>query len=260
MRARNMVGRKKYDRGLVKSDETLFSIIEYVRAHGPIGVTDVANHLDLSKSSVHKHLKTLEKEGWVTNSDGEYKLSFKFLTIGGEMRDEHHLCSLAHPLLRELANETDQVVLLSLFEQNQGVFVQRYNERYGIGKAVYEGRRYNLHHTASGKAMLAELSEEQTRQIIDEYDFEPRTGNTITTREELAEELGRVREQGYAMNLEEGNEGIHAIGVAIPDSTTPAAVCVGGPASRLPEERLRNEFAEILLNKVNEIQLRLRYQ
>ncbi|WP_082146831.1 helix-turn-helix domain-containing protein [Halostagnicola sp. A56] len=80
------------DQGIVKSDQTLFTIIEALDHLGQAGVTDLANYTGKSKSSVHKHLKTLDKGHYVVKDRGQYRLSFKFLHFGGSVRSNCSIC------------------------------------------------------------------------------------------------------------------------------------------------------------------------
>lgn len=245
---------------IVRSDETLFCIIEGLNDLGSVGVTELANHLDMSKSTVYKHLKTLVRNGYVTNDDGVYRLGFRFLSIGGNVRSQNRLANAAKRAVADLTEETDELVAFTAKDFDKGVYVYRENYRYGLGKRIPVGRRFHMHQNAAGKAMLAELPAEEVRDIIAD-EMPTVTENTIHAEEELFAELETIRRCGYALNCEERHEGINAIGVAISDevSNTLGALSVAGPATRLTEQTLKERYSETLLTKVNELQLRLQY-
>jgi len=246
---------------VIKSDKTLFSIIEFVAEKNGARVTEIANYAGVAKSTAYKHLKTLKEYNYITQKKEIYYPSFKFLTIGGMVRDTDGLCNIIQPELHELAEEVDEMVLFSILEHNHGVFVFRINEKYGIRKALNLGTRFELHHNSSGKAMLAELPDNEIEQVLDERGFEAHTEHTITDRVELFDRIEKIRSRGFALNLEERREGLNAVGAAIYDDESDiyGAVTIAGASYRLPEQQLKEEYAEALMKSVSELQLKVRY-
>jgi len=119
-----------------------------------MGVTELADEMEMSKSAVHKHLQTLVADNYVKNEDGRYELGFKFLTIGGQIRDQDLLCQFARSAVRKLDNQTDQNTAFVVREGEYGIFACVSSDRYGLRETVPLGNRYPLHQNASGKAIL----------------------------------------------------------------------------------------------------------
>jgi len=118
-----------------------------------------------------------------------------------------------------------------------------------------------MHYNSGGKAILAHLPDREVNVIIDEYGLPAQTENTITTRETLFDELERIREQGYALNLSEDLKGIHAIGVPLTfDGEIQGALSIAGPAHRLSKERCEGEVFDQLRAATDEIELNLAYR
>lgn len=247
--------------GFVKSDQTVFAIIESIHRNEEMGVTELASTLDLSKSSVHKHLKTLEHHGYVVNDGGRYRLGLKLLTLGGHIRDRDKFCRSVYPTIDELAEESDQMVTFTLRDRMHGVFVFIENDRYGLRKPVPLGNRYVIHQNAAGKAILAELSDETIDEIIQETGLPPETENTITDANELWADIETIRSQGYATSTGERIEGIQSIAAAVANSDTDqtGAISITGPADHLKQERVHDQYAEMILEAANELELRTRY-
>ncbi|WIV68172.1 IclR family transcriptional regulator [Natrialbaceae archaeon AArc-T1-2] len=244
----------------VKSNRTLFAIIDELQTRGSAGVTELANEIGFSKSTVHKHLTSLEEEDFVVNDGGRYRLGFRFLTIGGTLRDENDLCHQANVKAGELGNETDQMVLVSIKEEGRGIFTFVDRSRYDI-KNIILGERFHLHATASGKAMLATHADEEIEEIVDDNGLTELTSSTITDKAELLERIGVIRERGYALNLEERQRGIRAVSAATthPETGMACAMTVAGPANRLPKQELEGTYANAVLGAVNELELEMRY-
>ncbi len=90
--------------------------------------------------------------------------------------------------------------------------------------------------TALGKAIAAQLPEEQVAELLDQIDLKPRTGHTITSSEGFLAELDAVRRQGYAVDDGENEEDGRCVAVAILGTRLPAALSVSAPSSRFPME------------------------
>ncbi|WP_226007023.1 IclR family transcriptional regulator [Natrinema salinisoli] len=247
--------------GYVKSDQTVFAIIEAIHRAEEIGVTELATTLDMSKSAVHKHLKTLEKHGYVVNKDGRYRLGLKLLTLGGHLRDQDKFCRAVRSVIDELADESDQMVSFILRDGVHGVFVFIENDRYGLRKPVPLGNRYPIHQNAAGKAILAKLPDETIDRIIAETGLPGETENTITEADELRSDIELIRDQGYATSTGERLEGIQSIAAAIesPDTDQIGAISITGPAEHFTQEHVHNGYAEMVMEATNELELRMRY-
>jgi len=111
------------------------------------------------------------------------------------------------------------------------------------------------------KSILAQLSDERIREIVDRYGLAPKTENTITNVDELFDEVARIRDDGYATDDEERFEGMR--GVAAPVETGNDAVTAGiaiyGPANRLTDTVFREEYPKRVLEAANIIHVNLSY-
>lgn len=77
-----MIGRSATDRG-VKSDETLFSIIEMLQSGEWAGISEISREIDVANSTVHRHLQSLLTHELVVKHNGRYRLGYRFLELGG---------------------------------------------------------------------------------------------------------------------------------------------------------------------------------
>lgn len=247
--------------GTVQSDRTLLRVVNGLQDLDGAGVTDLAEHLDKPKSTVHKHLKTLQQEGYVTKRNGAYRLGFRFLTHGGYIRDHHELCTLAAPKVRELAEETNELTLFSIKEGDYGTFTYIYNDKYGLTESAPLGTRFHLHENSAGKAILAKLPDDEIDEIIDRVGLPRKTDNTVASRDELFERIEQIRRKGFALNFQERREGIQATAAAVyhPETDSYGALSIAGPTNRLQKERLEQEYSDVLLGTVNELEIQINY-
>ncbi len=102
--------------------------------------------------------------------------------------------------------------------------------------------------TASGKALLAELSDAEVTAIFAGQDtLSALTGQSITSCARLLAELHTVRAQGCAVNVEESEDGVASVAVAVRGSrrAPAAALAVSGPVSRMTGQAVEKIAAEL---------------
>lgn len=245
----------------VKSVETTFRIVEALHERGGAGVTELASALSVPKSTVHNHLQTLERNEYVVNDDGTYRVGTRFLELGARARQRSPIYEVARPESERIAEKTGEISGLVVEEHGRGVFLHRAKGDRAVHVDTYAGKRIYLHGAALGKAILAHLPEERVDEIIERHGLPQLTANTITDRDELAAELDSIRETGIAFDDEERLEGLRAVSAAITGSNGEVlgAVSVAGPTSRLREERFREELPEVVRSAVNVIDLNVTY-
>lgn len=255
------MGQTQTDAGTIKSDRTLMAILQELHESGEAGVTELSDHIDVTKGAIHKHLKTLEELNYVVNQDGQYTLGLKFFNYGAKVKENYELSHLLERKVTDLVERTNEIVAASLEEHGKGTFIDIQNDRYNLNRVSDLGGRFHLNVCASGKAMLAEFSDEEIREIINQHGLPKTSENTITTEPGLFEEIETIREQNYATNLEEFREGMSAVGAAVyhVESDTVGALSISGPSHRLTREKIQDEYAEDLLEAVNELELQMNY-
>ncbi len=245
----------------VQAVETAFDIVTVLQARDGAGVTEIATELGLSKSSVHKHLATLVEQRCVVKENQEYRLGLEFFQYGGYVRNQYEVFHKAKPRVRELAEETGEMVWLIVEENGMAMYLFGDGGSLDINVDALVGTWTHLHLNSGGKAILSEYPEERVRDIFRDSRIPKRTPHTITEIDELLAELERTRERGYALNLEEDLKGIHAIGAPIVHrNEVKGALSIAGAANRLTEERCHDEYADLLLTAVNDLELNLTYK
>ncbi|RQH02551.1 IclR family transcriptional regulator [Natrarchaeobius oligotrophus] len=254
-----MAGNSAGGRG-VKSDETLFAIIEAVREADGIGVTELAANVNLAKSSVHKHLSTMRDHGFVVKRNGEYHLGLEFFSYGQYTRTTQDVYSAALPALEEIASETGESTWLMTHENGQVMYLDGRDPNDEINVNALVGSWEEMHANSGGKVILAHLRESEVNEIVERHGLSAKTDETITDRATLEEELERVRERGYALNLGEGLREMNAVAVPlISQESVEGALSVAGPTYRVKRERCEGELLDRLRAAADDIGLSLAY-
>ncbi|MFC7205336.1 IclR family transcriptional regulator [Haloferax namakaokahaiae] len=245
----------------VKTATTAVAILERLKTNGPQGPTSLATELGLAKSTVHRHLKTLEREGFVVPDDDGYRIGLRLLDFGIHARNEHPLYEVARPKVDELAEQTGEKVWCITEEQGRGVHLYGAGGHQSVRTPARDGTQSYLHQIAAGKAILSAYSDDRVSEIIDQHGLPAKTAKTITDPEALRDELATIRERGYALNREEIVPKLHAIGVVITDTegAPVGALSISGPSNRLNDDRLTGDLADLLLGAANEVEINLNF-
>lgn len=239
----------------VNAATTTCRIIDALRELDGAGVTELANHLDLSKGAIHTYLATLEQEEVVRKDGGTYRLSLRFLELGEYVKEQLPVYDVVVPELEKLADQANTRAQFVVEEYGMAIVVHIEGEDAIVPASTVGDREY-LHCIASGKAIMAYLPDDRVERIIDRRGLPGRTENTITNRDELFDELEAVRERGVAFNDEEKIRGLRAVGAPItaPDGTVLGSVSVSGTTSSLQNGRFYDEVPKLAKEAANLIE------
>lgn len=239
--------------------ENTVEILEAIKELDGARNVDIVEYTGMSKASVHKHLKTHQRAGFITEDDGVYQLGFRFLDIGEWVRERIQGKAYIQSALDKLVEETNEISSFILEENGQAVIVYRRQGREGVNTQSRSGKRRPMNQNAAGKAILAHRSDEFVEEVIQRHGLPRYTEYTITDRERFFDELETVRERGFAFNEEESSLGIHAVSVPVLTNGEVRGACsVLGPKRRLSGEYFREEIPDLLLTISNELALNLK--
>ncbi|WP_135305052.1 IclR family transcriptional regulator [Haloarcula amylovorans] len=245
----------------VKTARTTFAILEELKERNEATVTELTDAFDLSKSSLHNYLTTLEADGYVVKNGNTYEVGLRLLDLGGHARHRQRLYDIAREEVTELAEETGELANLLVEQHGKGVYLHRAHGVDAVKTDSYIGQRVYLHNTGLGNAILAHLPRERIEEILDRHGMPATTENTITDQEELFSHLERVREEGVAFDDEARVKGLRCVAVPIVNNndTVEGAISVSGPTSRFQDERFREELPAKLKSVANVIELNITY-
>jgi DNA-binding IclR family transcriptional regulator len=224
------------------------------------GVTELANRLDHSKSTIFSHLRTLEEEGLVVQGGSKYRLSLRFLDVASHIRDQFPNYKIISTELESLAEETGEVAQFGIEEHGQVSYLYKATGGNGVETASSVGTQQPIHSTALGKVILADMDEYRVREIVEQNGLPPKTERTITDPDELFEALAEIRERGYAIDNEENVEGLRCIAAPLlADSEPIGAVSVSGPSSRFNDEFFTETLPGMVTSAANVIELNSKF-
>lgn len=199
-------------------------------------VTELAASLGLGKSTISRLLATLASEGFVMKNpeNGKYRLGLSILNLNTVLTSNLEVSRESLPILQALVRDIDETAHLAAKDEYDVVYLNRVDCNHPVRILSHIGRHNPSHATSSGKTILAHQPDEFIEEYI-QVKMEKYTPYTITNPEDLKATLLKVKEQGYAISIEEMLEGVASIAAPIYDYTGQVlyAISVIGPVPRL---------------------------
>ena len=229
------------DSSSVKTVDRLVRILESFSSEQPAwSLADLSAHLGLPKSTLHRFLVSLESHSILRRDSGDrrWRLGYRLFIWGSLAAENTGLRRIARPVMRDLMTATGETVILTVYHEHEVICVGKVETSHPVRMTFTVGTRRSPHAGASSKVLMAYLAEEEVQTIIRDRGLPKLCANTITDPDELAAELAKIRERGYAESHEETDLG--AWGVATPihglAGEVVAAIGVAGPRSRFTDE------------------------
>ncbi|MGB3634089.1 MAG: IclR family transcriptional regulator [Rubrobacteraceae bacterium] len=239
----------------VQSVDRAITVMELLSSQGWSGVTEVANELDIHKSTAYRLLATLRDRGLVEQDSGteKYRLGFGVVLLASTVTAELDIVRYAQPICERLSDETEETVTVTALEDDEAVIIHQSISTSSMMAVDWSGWHTPLHASAAGKVLLAYMPEKQRQHIL-RKPLEELTEHTVTDRDVLQQQLQEIRDTGYGCTIEELEVGINAVGAPIlaADGAVIAAVAISGPVFRLPAESVP-EMGELVKKTAAEI-------
>jgi IclR family pca regulon transcriptional regulator len=234
-----------------------------------LGITDLADRLGMSKSTIHRYASTLVALGYLEQGPAspKYRLSLRAADLGLSALGSMGLREHAHPHLEELRRRSTYTVNLAVLEATEIRYVDRVRsfrgEQAKIDLGLRPGSTLPAYCTAIGKLLLAYLPEDERRERIAAIgEMTKRAPNTITGKSALHEELARIPDAGLAINDEELMPELYSIAAPVRDEAreVTAAIGITAHASTISLDRLVDALGPQLIATADRISARLGYR
>jgi IclR family transcriptional regulator, KDG regulon repressor len=208
---------KKY---LAPSVKKAFDILKVISlSRGGIRLNEIAKALDIAKSTVHGIISMLEDVGAVRKDTGtrKYELGLTLFELGRKAYAQIDLREVARPVMENLMNKVHETVFLGILSgNNETILVLDAVEcSHDMKITSPVGTTLSLFAAAPGKAIMASMSEEVIREIINRKGLPRLTDKSITDPEKFIKEINKVRDNGYAMDFEEYMSGVRAVAAPV---------------------------------------------
>lgn len=215
------------------------AVMDHVRDHTGLSLTQLAEAVGLSKSTVLRltaplvEARLLERD----RRTGAYRLGHGTLRLGQAYLATLDLRAVAAEESHRLMSEVRETVHLVVYDHPHVVYIDKVENETNVRMASRIGSRGPVHATAVGKAILAWQPEETLAGLA----LEPITKHTITDPDRLRAELTHIRRRGYAVDDRENEPEVRCVAAPIfnHNDEAVAAVSVSGLTSRITAARVR---------------------
>ena len=222
-------------------ERALDILLCFTREEPTRSLTQIAEAIQMSKTTVHRLLATLESKRFITRDKvtGYYRLGFRFIEMASLVLQDVDLHRWARPYLKTLSEECGETVDLSILDGSHVMYLDVIESPQRVKLAAAIGQRLPAFFTASGKAILAFIPEEQVRNII-QQNIEDHTDRMSVSVSEALADLKLTAERGYAISEQEYEEDINAVAAPIFDVNGQpiASIAIVGPSFRFTKDRL----------------------
>lgn len=236
----NAAGGTIIEKSIVQSLDRGLLVMDTLISGHVMSLGQIADAVQLPKSTTHRILTTLESRGYVgsdTNETGMYKIAIKGMWFTtARTRIHHHLENL-----RSLTGET---VNFGTVVGSHIEYVDRVLSDHALRWGVDIGSRIQMHCSAMGKCVMAYRDD----LVPMASELPRRTANTITDVVELKAQLDVIRHHGYSVENGEFIDGVVCIAAPVRDGSGEVigAISVSGPAVRFTKDAALGYTSQIM--------------
>ncbi len=246
---------------IIQSVSHALDVLEqFAGDHDELGVTELSKRLKLHKNNVFRLLATLESRGYIEQNKAteNYRLGIRCLQLGQTYVTQMGLLRQAQPIIRSLAEAALETAFVAVLRKNSVVPLAAHEADRPVRLTSRVGEALPLHCTAAGKVQLAFIADAEMRGALLEG-LQRYTDSTVVDKSALTEQLRRIAEQGYSVELGEHIGEVNSIAVPIRDYTrnVVGSLAVSGPAHRMGIERIEGEIVPLLRQAGGELSNRL---
>lgn len=250
-------------KSLIQSLDRGLQLLEKISlANEPMGLPELADLLEVDRSTVHRLLSTLQQRNYVVQDiqSKKYSLGMKVIELSRRGLDSINFRAIVKPYLKRLSKETGESTNLFVLTNDHAVCVDYEASPSPLAVSNDIGIIYFMHATAGGKVLLAFLPEQVSERIIRGSSLNSFTPRTIIDINSLQMHLLQIREQGYSLDDEERYIGVRCIAAPIFDHTRKviAGISMSGPASRVTLDRVK-ELSKFVIQASEDISTALGY-
>jgi IclR family KDG regulon transcriptional repressor len=257
-----MVRREKTNYIIQSVSHALDVLEQFTGEPDELGVTELSKRLKLHKNNVFRLLATLEARGYIEQNKAteNYRLGVRCLRLGQRFVLQMGLLRQARPVMSEVAKASHETAFIAVMRNGTVVPLDAVEAEQPVRLVSRIGDFLPLHCTAVGKMHLA-FADEELRNSLPES-LQKFTEKTIVDRNALGQQLKRIRENGFAVDLGEHVEDVRSVAVAVRDYTRAVvgSLAISGPAYRLSQERIEKEVVPLMLKAGRELSTRLGFE
>lgn len=225
-------------------------VLEYLSNQSqPVALAQIAAAFSASKSTVYRHLVTLQRHGFVRQDEetSRYEPGVKLLVLGEAVRNRFDVATAARQEVSLLGDKTGQAVTICRMIDGRLVVLDLIHGRTVIEFGTRPGTELAVHATAHGKIWLAygdpEIFDRLTAETLKEW-----TPSTIVDPGALRKEIALVQQRGWAVAPDELITAVNALAAPIFDhgNKIVGSVAIVGATQFIPAPPKSEQIEEVV--------------
>lgn len=210
-------GSKQGERDLAPALTRGLKILDLMaRLDRPVALSEIAEQLDLAKSSAHGLLATLVSAGYAERlPGGGYRLGLRIVQLANARLDSAALPAEFHALWERHAEFREEASVLAVLDGPDVTYIACRNSRHALGVTFRLGMRLPACCTATGKALLSTLSDDEVRDFYDRHTMSVLTGRSVPDIDALLVQLAEIRARGFSIDDGETRDHMWSAGAPI---------------------------------------------
>ncbi|MDR2983679.1 MAG: IclR family transcriptional regulator [Nocardiopsaceae bacterium] len=221
----------------IASVDKALRLLMLFREQTRVRLSDASEHLGVAHSTAHRLLAMLAYYGFIRQEQDSraYVAGPALVEIGLAAIRQMDIRLHARPVLEDLAASFAETAHLAVLEGAKVRYLDAVESSRALRVASRTGAALPANCTASGKAMLAALPESEVTAMFTAQELPALTKQSVTSLASLLAELRETRERGYALNIEESEDGVASVAVPVSGrkDAPVAALVVSAPVTRL---------------------------
>jgi IclR family KDG regulon transcriptional repressor len=214
-------------------------------------MTEIAEHVGLHKSTVHRMLATLEEKGFIERNSAtdRYHLGLKVWELSAHLSRTDDQASIWLPEMERLRDQLGETVSIYVRDGSERIRIQAVQSNQPVRRVAPVGLRLPLYAGASSKVLIA-----YAEPLVQESIFGDPAWLYSIDLDLYKQQLTEIVENGYATSFEEREPGVAALSAPIFDRSgkIAAALSASGPASRLTMDAMR-DYAPVIMESARRI-------
>ncbi len=230
-----------------------------VNTNRSLGVTEIANTLSMSKSTVFGILKALQDTGFIAKSktSKKYTIGQELFKLSKSVLQGDALTTIARPFLEKLVELVDETVFLCARDENVVRVLDTIETTKKLKISSPVGTKFPIMSAVFCKVFLSSMEEADIRGFLRERGLPKYTERSITDIEQYMQEIAKVKQRGYSIDLEEYHVGVGGVATLIRAKGYPiTSVGILGFTGSMTEDKI-SVMSKHLLKTAQEISNRL---
>lgn len=221
----------------------LFALMEVIASKDKVvSLQGLVEETGVPKPTMHRMLQQLEVAGILQrDADGRhYSTGVRLRRLAETVLLNDTLHAARHEVLRRLVDKIGESCNITALSGSEVLYLDRVETDAPLRFFLQPGSRVPVHCSASGKLFLSQMSPSQRQRLLGRVPLQKYTPNTLTNPKALEEEIQRVRECGYALDLEEFLPGLLCVAVLVSNAErSNLCVALQAPVVRVSPERAK---------------------